>query len=56
MVGHWVRHNIGFLSGNGNGSIIDQILNSVLETETVIGVVTGHLMISTVSIWVMVTG
>ena len=56
MIGHWVRNNIGLLSGDRDGSIINKILDSVFETDATVGMMANHLVIGTVDIRVMIAG
>ncbi len=56
MIGHWVGNNIGLLSRDGDGSIINKILDSMFETDAVVGVMANHLVIGTIGIRVMVAG
>ena len=51
---HGCRDNVGLFEGERDGSIFNEILDFVFETDAIIGMMSGHLMVGTEDVWVMV--
>ena len=49
-----VGNGVGLLIGEWDGSIVYKILYFVFETYAIVGVMTRHLVVGTVGIWIVV--
>jgi len=49
-----VRDNVWLFEREWDGSIFNEILDFVFETEAIIGTMSGYLVVGTEGVWVMV--
>ena len=49
-----VRNGVWFLRWYWESPIVDQILNVMAETDAIVGLVAGILVVITVSVWVVI--
>ena len=48
-----IGNGVGLLVREWKGSIVYKILDFMLETVAVVGVMAGHLVVGTIGVWVM---
>jgi len=56
VVGQGIGNGVRFLFGNRDGPIVNQVLDYMLEMDTIVGVMARHLVVGTVDIRIMVCG